>query len=152
MQRRRFLQILSGALIALSLRTDLRAQGLVPGRSVLIWCLGRGQGRNRYLDGNTANASVSLVPQRQRPLSGMRWSVVRVSDGVVALKCLGDIEGNRWLDGNTVSGQVGFYHGEELRHGLGLVRRRLSALSWICFALALRGDHICEKATNSALL
>jgi len=39
-----------------------------------------------------------------------RWQVVQVDDNnpnIVALKCLGDIEGPRWLDGRTADGTVG---------------------------------------------
>jgi len=42
--------------------------------------------------------------------------------------------------------------GEELRHGLGLVRRKVVGDEVDLLALGLRGDHIGEKATNSALV
>jgi hypothetical protein len=42
--------------------------------------------------------------------TGTRWQVVQMDDSnpnIVALKCLGDIEGPRWLDGRTANGTVG---------------------------------------------
>jgi hypothetical protein len=106
--RRDFLASLGGASMALVLAPDLAAQSpsLAPGTTKLLECLGRGPGRHRYLDGNTVNASVGVRPLRAKPLSGMWWRVVRVSDRIVALQCRGDVDGNRWLDGNTVTGAV----------------------------------------------
>ena len=106
--RRRFLQTLGGTSMALVLKPAVSAQGpsLSPGSTRLLRCLGRGPGANRYLDGNTVRASVSVRPLPSKPLSGMWWRVVRISEGVVALECRGDVEGNRWLDGNTTNGVV----------------------------------------------
>jgi hypothetical protein len=60
----------------------------------------------RWLDGRTANGSVGLAPNRNKPFTGTRWEVVEFEDGSVALKCLGDINGPRWLDGRTGDGTV----------------------------------------------
>ena len=76
---------------------------------VELKCLGDIEGP-RWLDGRTADGTVGLAPNTNRPFTGTRWQVLRVSynnPNIVALKCLGDIEGPRWLDGRTADGTVG---------------------------------------------
>ena len=72
-------------------------------------CLGDIEGP-RWLDGRTADGTVGLAPNTNRPFTGTRWQVIQVgynSPNIVVLKCLGDIEGPRWLDGRTAHGTVG---------------------------------------------
>jgi hypothetical protein len=69
-------------------------------------CLGDIEGP-RWLDGRTADGTVGLAPNTNRPFTGTRWQVLEVGDNIVALKCLGDIGGPRWLDGRTADGTVG---------------------------------------------
>jgi hypothetical protein len=51
-----------------------------------------------------------LAPNTKKPYAGTRWEIVPV-DGktpdVVALKCLGDVQGPRWLEGKTTDRTVG---------------------------------------------
>jgi hypothetical protein len=42
-----------------------------------------------------------------RQFTGTRWQIFEVSQGVVGLKCLGNVDGPRWLDGRTGQGTVG---------------------------------------------
>src|SRR5262245_39397771 len=71
----------------------LRCEGLLAG--------------NRWLDGNTVEGKVGLAPHKDRPFTGARWKIVEADENnprIVRLKCLGDIEGPRWLDGRTHDG------------------------------------------------
>ncbi len=72
-------------------------------------CLGDIEGP-RWLDGRTADGTVGLAPNTNRPFTGTRWQVLQVdynTPNIVALKCLGDIAGPRWLNGMTADGTVG---------------------------------------------
>src|SRR5208337_2458905 len=72
-------------------------------------CLGDIEGP-RWLDGRTADGTVGLAPNTNRPFTGTRWQVLQVgynNPNIVALRCLGDIEGPRWLNGRTADGTVG---------------------------------------------
>jgi len=76
---------------------------------VALKCLGNIQGP-RWLDGRTADGTVGLAPNRNEPFTGTRWQVLQVgyiNSNVVVLKCLGDLEGPRLLDGRTANGTVG---------------------------------------------
>jgi hypothetical protein len=76
---------------------------------VELKCLGNIQGP-RWLDGRTATGTAGLAPNPDKPFTGTRLQVVQVDDDnpiVVALKCLGDSQGPRWLDGRTADGTVG---------------------------------------------
>jgi hypothetical protein len=76
---------------------------------VALKCLGDIEGP-RWLDGRTADGTVGLAPNTNRPFTGTRWQVLQVSyhsPYIVVLKCLGDIQGPRWLDGRTTNGTVG---------------------------------------------
>ena len=76
---------------------------------VELKCLGDIEGP-RWLDGRTANGTVGLAPNTNRPFTGTRWQVVQLgydNPNIVALRCLGDIPGPRWLDGRTADGTVG---------------------------------------------
>ena len=76
---------------------------------VALKCLGDMDGP-RWLDGRTADGTVGLAPNTNEPFTGTRWQVLQVSYHnryLVVLKCLGDIEGPRWLDGRTADGTVG---------------------------------------------
>ena len=74
----------------------LRCEGSVPGI--------------RWLDGRTKDGSVGLAPKTTQPYSGTRWEVRQLdpnNPNIIGLKCRGDIEGPRWLDGRTGNGTVG---------------------------------------------
>ena len=76
---------------------------------VELKCLGDLDGP-RWLDGRTADGTVGLAPNTDRPFTGTRWQVLHVSynnPNIVVLKCLGDTEGPRWLNGRTAEGTVG---------------------------------------------
>ena len=76
---------------------------------VELKCLGDIEGP-RWLDGRTADGTTGLAPNTYEPFTGTRWQVVQIDDynpNIVALKCLGDIKGHRWLDGRTAEGTLG---------------------------------------------
>ena len=76
---------------------------------ISLHCLGTVNG-NRWLDGRTRDGSVGLAPNRNKPFTGVVWEVVPLdqqNSNIIALKCLGDGEGPRWLDGRTGNGSVG---------------------------------------------
>ena len=76
---------------------------------VALKCLGDIQGP-RWLDGRTVDGTVGLAPNTNRPFTGTRWQVLQVGSNnpnIVVLKCLGDIDGPRWLNGSTAEGTVG---------------------------------------------
>ncbi len=107
-------------------RTLEAAVGLAPGRggnfSGAMWRVSR-VGRDvvslkcqghldgpRWLDGRTQDGTVGLAPHTGGGFTGTRWRVRTLGSGdpdVVALECLGDIPGNRWLDGRTQDATVG---------------------------------------------
>ena len=101
MKHRQFLQILAVISTALFCSTHLGAQVLKAGNNVSLRCLGNIPGPLRYLDGRTANGTVGLAPNLTPKFTGTKWRVVRAGEGVVALKCLGEIEDPRWLDGKA---------------------------------------------------
>jgi hypothetical protein len=75
-----------------------------------LWlqCRGHIEGP-RWLDGRTHNGTVGLAPTNHKPYTGTRWKVVPLDDtnpNIIALQCLGDIKGSRWLDGRTHDGTV----------------------------------------------
>jgi hypothetical protein len=75
---------------------------------VELKCLGDIEGP-RWLDGRTADGTVGLAPNTNRPFTGTRWQVLQVdhnNPNIVALRCLGDIEGPRWLNGKTADATV----------------------------------------------
>jgi len=89
--------------------TKWRVFNAGPNGRISLQCRGNVQG-NRWLDGRTQNATVGLAPNRNKPFTGVVWEIVPLDDNnpnIVALKCLGDIEGNRFLDGRTGDGSVG---------------------------------------------
>jgi hypothetical protein len=76
---------------------------------VALKCLGVVDGP-RWLDGRTANSTVGLAPNTGSQFSGIRWQIVQLdanNPNIVALKCLGKIDGPKWLDGRTGNGTVG---------------------------------------------
>ena len=76
---------------------------------IALKCLGVINGP-RWLDGRTADGTVGLAPNTSKPFTGTRWQIVQVdpnNPNIVTLKCLGDINGPRWLDGRTGNGTVG---------------------------------------------
>ena len=107
MKHRQFLQTLVVISAGLFCFPHLEAQVLKAGNNVSLRCLGNIPGSLRYLDGRTANGTVGLAPNLTPKFTGTKWRVVRAGEGVIALKCLGDIEGSRWLDGRTADGTVG---------------------------------------------
>src|SRR5262249_28407853 len=81
--------------------------------AVAFECRGDVNG-SRWLDGRTADGTVGLAPNTNPPFSGTRWQIIPVPGAppsaikkIVTLKCLGTIEGPRWLDGRTGNGSVG---------------------------------------------
>jgi len=76
---------------------------------VALKCLGDIEGP-RWLDGRTTDGTVGLAPNPRRPFTGTRWQVLQVAyndPNIVTLRCLGDIEGPRLLDGRTANATVG---------------------------------------------
>jgi hypothetical protein len=72
-------------------------------------CLGNIEGP-RWLDGRTADGTVGLAPNTGGRFTGTRWQIVQAGyndPNIVELRCLGDIEGPRWLNGRTADGTVG---------------------------------------------
>ena len=81
----------------------------VGGGNILLKCLGAVEGA-RWLDGRTKDGTVGLAPGTARPFTGTRWRVMQIdanNPDIVALQCMGDIQGPRWLDGRTANGTVG---------------------------------------------
>lgn len=106
-ERRDFIQGVAAASLVFLLPAGLSAQLFNPSLSYAFKCLGHRRGP-RYLDGRTKEGTVGLAPELSKYYSGTKWSVVKVREGVVALKCLGLLEGPaRWLDGRTHEGKVG---------------------------------------------
>lgn len=116
MKRRNFLQTMAGGSVMLLVPewfVDGTASGIVqPATSIVaLKCLGNIEGA-RWLNGRTSDGTVGLVPELNKNVPGTKWSMQRVLDGQginqgIALKCLGPIEGPRWLDGRTKDGSVG---------------------------------------------
>ena len=86
---------------------------IVPGTALSLQCRGSGAGPNQatFLDGRTAppNPSVGLATDTVEPFTGARWLALPIQGAPpnqVFLPGLGDIEGSRFLDGNTVNGTV----------------------------------------------
>ncbi|MGP3975282.1 hypothetical protein ACTWQF_14955 [Streptomyces sp. 8N114] len=50
---------------------------------------------------------MGLAPDTSEPFTGTRWKAVRDSNSITTVKCLGNVEGNRFLDGHTQDGTVG---------------------------------------------
>ncbi|MBV8814757.1 MAG: hypothetical protein JO271_09715 [Verrucomicrobia bacterium] len=76
---------------------------------VELKCLGNIEGP-RWLDGRTADGTVGLAPNTSGRFTGTRWQVVQAGyndPNIVELRCLGDIDGPRWLNGRTADGTVG---------------------------------------------
>ena len=76
---------------------------------ITLKCLGVVAGAP-WLDGRTATKTVGLAPNTNAPYTGTRWKIVRIdpnNQDIVALECLGAINGPRWLDGRTGDGSVG---------------------------------------------
>lgn len=76
---------------------------------IALKCMGTTPGAP-WLDGRTQNSTVGLAPGTAEPYSGTRWEVVPMdakNPNIVALKCLGKIDGPRYLDGRTGNGSVG---------------------------------------------
>jgi hypothetical protein len=79
------------------------------GGGVILKCLGNVEGA-RFLDGRTADGTVGLAKTTDPPFTGTRWERVDLEPDVIALRCLGEIEGpehRRFLDGRTADGTVG---------------------------------------------
>jgi hypothetical protein len=96
----------------------LVVDGDVAGR-VLLKCLGNIEGP-RFLNGKTAEVEngegkVDLAPNADTPFSGTRWEVDDDGQGGTVLKCLGDIDGPRFLNGKTAEGKVDLAPGTDIR-------------------------------------
>jgi hypothetical protein len=79
---------------------------------VTLQCQGKLEG-NRWLDAYTVDGGVYLSQQnvsRDPRMSGTRWEIVqdvdRDAQNATGLRCLGNIKGYQYLDGNTVDGTV----------------------------------------------
>jgi len=77
--------------LSLSREVPLPLSGIV-----VLKCLGS----NMYLDGRPDNGTVGLAPHAE-DYTGTKWEVVNVGRNVISLKCLGHLDGNRYLDGVT---------------------------------------------------
>ena len=89
--------------------TGTRWQVWSGGGQILLKCMGTAPGP-RWLDGRTLNGSVGLAPDNKGQFTGTHWSVIsldQTNPDIVALKCLGNLAGPRWLDGRTANGTVG---------------------------------------------
>jgi hypothetical protein len=79
-------------------------------------CLGDIEGP-RWLDGRTGDGSVGLAPSTDYPYTGTKWQAflsggpvaekTEISNKIWHFKCLGDIEGPRWLNGRIGDASVG---------------------------------------------
>jgi hypothetical protein len=79
------------------------------GGEISLKCMGTTDGA-RWLDGRTADGSVGLAPNVKQPFTGTHWRVHAVdanNPDIVALECLGNVPGPRYLDGRTGDGSVG---------------------------------------------
>ncbi len=45
--------------------------------------------------------------QQQAVTQALAWQALEVEPGIYHFKCMGDVEGNRWLDGRTIDSSVG---------------------------------------------
>jgi hypothetical protein len=65
---------------------------------------------SKFLDGRTGEGTVGLAPTTIEPFTGTRWAMNELSSNgnttVVTLKCLGHIDGPKFLNGNTEHGSV----------------------------------------------
>lgn len=89
--------------------TGTRWQVWAGGGQIELKCMGALEGP-RWLDGRTGNGSVGLAPNAQAPFTGTHWRVTQLDANdpeAVALECLGNLPGPRWLDGRTGDGSVG---------------------------------------------
>jgi hypothetical protein len=57
--------------------------------------------------GGRRTGTVGLAPDTAPPFTGTRWEVVELGEDIVALKCMGNVQGPRWLDGRRRNGLVG---------------------------------------------
>lgn len=79
-------------------------------------CQGNIEGA-RFLNGVTAEARVDLAPSPGGEFSGTNWEAAPVPDAPTStyrFRCLGTIEGPRWLDGRTGEATVGLVDNIEL--------------------------------------
>ncbi|MBV9489748.1 MAG: beta-galactosidase [Verrucomicrobia bacterium] len=80
--------------------------------AVTLECLGDTAAGAKWLDARTAEGAAGLAPSGDKSLTGTKWQVWRViqAEGdrpeVVALRCLGDADGPRWLNGQPAQGSV----------------------------------------------
>ncbi len=85
-----------------------RLQGEIKDHQVYyLKCLGTGPEATRWLDGTDAR-KVALAAGTTWPNTGTRWRAHRFPDGSWGFRCLADRAGDRWLDGRTPTGTVGF--------------------------------------------
>jgi hypothetical protein len=87
---------------------------IISGTALSLECIGTVIGNDpaTILDGRTTSkpASVGLTTSTLEPSTGARWLALPVIGGPpnqFFLKCLGDIDGPRFLDGRTQDGTVG---------------------------------------------
>jgi hypothetical protein len=76
---------------------------------IALRCEGKLKGP-RFLDGRTNDGTVGLDPSAKAPFTGTRWRIVPVdanNPDIVALQCLGEVDGPRFLDGRLHNGTVG---------------------------------------------
>ncbi|MCL6753327.1 hypothetical protein KBT16_21090 [Nostoc sp. CCCryo 231-06] len=78
--------------------------------AITFKCLGDVDGP-RFLDGRTGDGTVGLAPTADAnpggTLSGTRWGLSTVSADAVTIKCFGDVDNPKFLDGRTGDGTVG---------------------------------------------
>lgn len=68
-------------------------------------CLDDRKGPFRYLDGDTVRNKV-LLRKHTQDLTGTNWRILAAVGSTVHLKCLGNIEGPRWLTGHVAENRV----------------------------------------------
>ncbi|AKG23225.1 hypothetical protein [Calothrix sp. 336/3] len=83
---------------------------------ITLECLGDVPGY-RFLDGRTREGTVGLAPSTTGVFTGTRWEMNELSSSgnttVVTLKCLGDVEGPRFLNGKIADEIVELVHSTE---------------------------------------
>jgi formylglycine-generating enzyme required for sulfatase activity len=116
---------------------------VVDGAAVAFWATGVG-----WLDGRTRDGTVGVAPQIEG-FTGTLWRVHLLEPGIIALECLGDQEGPRWLDcGTEAGGPVGLSPTTEGRPGT----RWSVAFFDRAFENRLEGQELVTRVATTSLL
>lgn len=79
-------------------------------------CLGdpRNKGEHFFLDGLTRDSRVELAPRVSRYYSGTIWEIIyNEAEGIYWLKCLGSVEGKRFLNGKITRRRLTLFENAE---------------------------------------